>query len=79
MHVCNSGSEILNAEVDFMGEVVDGRVGVGVKISPRRAAIEKAQAKLRQEYDVREERGRELELPEKVCTFISYSYLELYN
>ncbi|WRX08582.1 hypothetical protein QQP08_001069 [Theobroma cacao] len=67
MHGCNSGSALLvNAEVDSMGGVVDGGVGIGVKTSPRRAAIEKAQAELRQEYDVREERRRELEFLEKM-------------
>ncbi|XP_022953448.1 chromatin modification-related protein EAF1 B-like [Cucurbita moschata] len=44
---------------------VDGGVGIGLNTSPRRAAIEKAQAELRQEYDVREERRRELEFLEK--------------
>ncbi|KAB2003735.1 hypothetical protein ES319_D11G151000v1 [Gossypium barbadense] len=48
-----------------MGGVVDGGVGIGVKTSPCRVAIEKAQAELRQEYDVREERRRELEFLEK--------------
>ncbi|XP_038714096.1 chromatin modification-related protein EAF1 B-like isoform X2 [Tripterygium wilfordii] len=66
MHGCCSGSALLvNAEVDSMGGVVDGGVGIGVETSPRRAAIEKAQADLRQEYDVREERRRELEFLEK--------------
>ncbi|GAV70699.1 HSA domain-containing protein/Myb_DNA-bind_6 domain-containing protein [Cephalotus follicularis] len=66
MHGCGSGSALLvNAEVDSMGGVVDGGVGIGVKTSPRRAAIERAQAELRQEYDVREERRRELEFLEK--------------
>ncbi|XP_004514270.1 chromatin modification-related protein EAF1 B-like isoform X2 [Cicer arietinum] len=66
MHGCNSGSvHVVNAEVDSMGGVVDGGVGIGLKTSPRRAAIEKAQAELRQEYDVREERRRELEFLEK--------------
>ncbi|XWS47236.1 hypothetical protein CRYUN_Cryun14cG0135200 [Craigia yunnanensis] len=66
MHGCNSGSALLvNAEVDSMGGVVDGGVGIGVKTSPCRAAIEKAQAELRQEYDVRKERRRELEFLEK--------------
>ncbi|KAK8521739.1 hypothetical protein V6N12_066325 [Hibiscus sabdariffa] len=45
--------------------VVDGGVGIGVDSSPRRSAIEEAQAELRQEYDVREERRRELEFLEK--------------
>jgi hypothetical protein len=48
MHGCNFGSvHVVNAEVDSMGGVVDGGVGVGLKASPRRAAIEKAQAELR--------------------------------
>lgn len=48
MHGCGSGSGLLvNAEVDSMGGVVDGGVGIGIKTSPRRAAIEKAQAELR--------------------------------
>ncbi|CAN1767437.1 Chromatin modification-related protein EAF1 A [Linum perenne] len=66
MHVCDSRSDVLiNAEVDSMGGVVDGGVGNGIKTSPRRAAIERAQTELRQEYDVREERRRELEFLEK--------------
>ncbi|KAJ9169764.1 hypothetical protein P3X46_017919 [Hevea brasiliensis] len=66
MHGCGSGSAFLvNAEVDSMGGVVEGGVGIGIKTSPRRAAIERAQAELRQEYDVREERRRELEFLEK--------------
>lgn len=66
MHGFISGSTFLvNAEVDSMGGVVDGGVGIGNKPSPRRAAIEKAQADLRLEYDVREERRRELEFLEK--------------
>ncbi|XP_020250353.1 chromatin modification-related protein EAF1 B-like isoform X2 [Asparagus officinalis] len=48
-----------------MGGVVDYGVGLDIKTSPRGAAIEKAQAELRQEYDVREERKRELEFLEK--------------
>ncbi|KAE8685067.1 Helicase/SANT-associated, putative isoform 2 [Hibiscus syriacus] len=66
MHGCNSGSALLvNAEVDFMGGVVDGGIGIGVQTSPRRSSIEKAQAELRHEYDVLEERRRELEFLEK--------------
>ncbi|KAJ1426805.1 CAG repeat protein 32 [Sesbania bispinosa] len=38
---------VVNAEVDSMGGVVDDEVGIGLKTSPRRAAIEKAQAELR--------------------------------
>lgn len=48
MHGFSTGSTFLvNAEVDSMGGVVDGGVGIGNKLSPRRAAIEKAQADLR--------------------------------
>ncbi|CAK9168478.1 unnamed protein product [Ilex paraguariensis] len=66
MHGCGSGSALLvNAEVDSMGGVIDGGAGIGIKTSPRLAAIEKAQAELRQEYDVREERRRQLEFLEK--------------
>ncbi|XP_043703526.1 chromatin modification-related protein EAF1 B-like isoform X3 [Telopea speciosissima] len=66
MHGHTPGSAlVVNAEVDSMGGVIDGGVGIDSKSSPRRAAIEKAQAELRQEYDVREERRRELEFLEK--------------
>ncbi|KAB2075397.1 hypothetical protein ES319_A07G218400v1 [Gossypium barbadense] len=66
MHGCSLGSALLlNAEVDSMGGVVDSGVDIGVKTSLRRAAIEKAQAELRQEFVVREERRRELEFLEK--------------
>ncbi|KAG2306955.1 hypothetical protein Bca52824_026703 [Brassica carinata] len=54
--------------IDSMGGVIDGGGGgggIGLKTSPRRTAIEKAQAELRQEYDVREQRRRELEFLEK--------------
>lgn len=48
MHGCSSGLAFLvNAEVDSMGGVLDGGVGIGTKASPRRAAIEKAQSELR--------------------------------
>lgn len=51
MHGCSSGSALLvNAEVDSMGGVVDGGIGIGLKTSPRRAAIEKAQAELRFDF-----------------------------
>lgn len=93
-----------------MGGVVDYGLGLDTKTSPRRAAIEKAQAELRsvvlymyiifsvslplllnffllflalffecfcyrQEYDVREERKRELEFLEKV--FLDNAYFPL--
>lgn len=48
MHGYTSESGLLvNAEVDSMGGVVDGGVGIGMKTSPRQAAIERAQAALR--------------------------------
>ncbi|CAN6871258.1 unnamed protein product [Brassica oleracea] len=59
------GYLLVNAELDSMGGVIDSGGGIGLKTSPRRTAIEKAQAELRQEYDVREERRRELEFLEK--------------
>ncbi|KAL0460468.1 UNVERIFIED_CONTAM: Chromatin modification-related protein EAF1 B [Sesamum latifolium] len=66
MHGCSSLSVLLvNAEIDSMGGVVEGGVGIANKTSPRRAAIEKVQAELRQEYDVREKRKKELEFLEK--------------
>lgn len=48
-----------------MGGMVEYGVSVSTKSSPLSAAIEKAQEELRQEYDVREERRRELEFLEK--------------
>lgn len=48
MHGCNSGPALLIiAEIGSMGRVVDGGLGIDVKTSPCRAAIEKAQAELR--------------------------------
>ena len=48
MHGFNLGSTLLvNAEVDSMGGVVDGGVGIAAETSSLRAAIEKAQAELR--------------------------------
>ncbi|KAK6940532.1 Helicase/SANT-associated domain [Dillenia turbinata] len=61
---CIVSAPLVNAEGDSMGGVVDGGVGIGIKTSPRQAAIERAQAELRQEYDVRAERRRELEFLE---------------
>ncbi|CAL4966654.1 unnamed protein product [Urochloa decumbens] len=52
-------------ELCSMGGIAECGVSVGTKASPRRAAIERAQEDLRQEYDVREERRRELEFLEK--------------
>lgn len=44
-----------------MGGIVECGLSTNTKASPRRVAIEKAQEELRQEYDVREDRRRELE------------------
>ncbi|GMH30934.1 hypothetical protein Nepgr_032777 [Nepenthes gracilis] len=57
-----------------MGGVVDSGVGIGTKSSPRCAAIEKAQAELRLEYDVREERRRELEFLEKGGNSLDFKF-----
>ncbi|KAL8546567.1 hypothetical protein ACS0TY_006337 [Phlomoides rotata] len=66
MHGCASASVfIVNAEADSMGGVVEGGVGIANKTSPQKVAIEKVQAELRQECDVRDERKRELEFLEK--------------
>lgn len=67
MHGSSAESTLLvNAEVDSsMGGVAEGGVGTSIKASPHQAAIEKAQAELRLEYDYLEERRRELEFLEK--------------
>ncbi|CAL4985768.1 unnamed protein product [Urochloa decumbens] len=52
-------------ELCSMGGIAECGVSVDTKASPRCVAIEKAQEELRQEYDVREERRRELEFLEK--------------
>lgn len=51
----------VDTELCSMGGIVECGVSTDRKASPRRVAIEKAQEELRQEYDVREERRRELE------------------
>ncbi|KAK4409207.1 Chromatin modification-related protein EAF1 A [Sesamum angolense] len=48
-----------------MGRVVEAGVGIANRTSPLKAAIEKVQAELRQEYGVRDERKRELEFLER--------------
>ncbi|KAL9683941.1 hypothetical protein QQ045_021370 [Rhodiola kirilowii] len=66
MHGCSSESAFLvNAEVDSMGGVIDGVVGIGIMTSPCLAEIERAQEEIRLEIDSREERLRELEFLEK--------------
>ncbi|XP_060177044.1 chromatin modification-related protein EAF1 B-like isoform X1 [Lycium barbarum] len=66
MHGCSVGSDlVVNAEVDSMGGFVEGGVGIGTKTSPRTAAIEKFQSKLRQERDGQHGRRRQLEFLEE--------------
>ncbi|XP_047325794.1 chromatin modification-related protein EAF1 B-like [Impatiens glandulifera] len=57
-------ARLVNADVDSMGEI-DGRVGINSKVGPQHPTVQKAQDELRQEYDVREERRRELEFLER--------------
>ncbi|XP_049408486.1 chromatin modification-related protein EAF1 B-like isoform X1 [Solanum stenotomum] len=62
MHGCGAESDpIANAEVDPMGGVFEGGVGIGNKTTLRRSPIDEVQNKLRQEYDFLEEKRRELE------------------
>ncbi|XP_055813029.1 chromatin modification-related protein EAF1 B-like isoform X2 [Solanum dulcamara] len=62
MHGCGAESDpIANAEVDPMGGVFEGGVGIGNNTSLQRSAIEEVQNELRQEYDFLEEKRRELE------------------
>ncbi|KAL3615985.1 hypothetical protein CASFOL_040279 [Castilleja foliolosa] len=66
MHGCSSTFVlVVNAEVDSMGGVVEGEVGIANKTSPGKAAIDKAQAELWQKYGVRDQRRKELEFLEK--------------
>lgn len=45
---CSSAPvRIVNAEVDSMGGVVEGGVGIAIKSSPHKVAIEKVQVELR--------------------------------
>ncbi|PKU63483.1 E1A-binding protein p400 [Dendrobium catenatum] len=75
MHGCSPGFTLLvNAEVDSMGGVVDCEAGLDTKSSPHRAAIAKAQEELRLEYDVREERRRELDFLEKGGNPLEYKF-----
>ncbi|KAJ8558250.1 hypothetical protein K7X08_005016 [Anisodus acutangulus] len=62
MHGYGAESDpIVNAEVDSMGGVSEGGVGISNKTSPRRSAFEEVDNKLRQEYGFLEEVRRELE------------------
>lgn len=48
MHGCGAESDpVVNAEVDSMGGVLEGGVGIGNITSSRRSAIEEVQAELR--------------------------------
>ncbi|KAL6511119.1 hypothetical protein OROGR_022243 [Orobanche gracilis] len=61
MHECSSTSVLVaDAEIDSMGGV-----GIANKTSPQKAAIEKVQAKLWQEYRVRDQHKKELEFLEE--------------
>ncbi|CAN4093728.1 unnamed protein product [Withania somnifera] len=66
MHGCGAESyPIVDAEVDSMGGVLEGGVGIVNKTSSWRSAIEEVQNELRQEYGFLEEKRRELEFLEK--------------
>ncbi|GAA0143885.1 chromatin/chromatin-binding, or -regulatory protein [Lithospermum erythrorhizon] len=56
---------VVNAQVDSMGGVFDRGACVGRRTYPQLASIEEVQAELRLEYNVREERRRELEFLQK--------------
>ncbi|XP_041995101.1 chromatin modification-related protein EAF1 B-like isoform X1 [Salvia splendens] len=72
---CSSAHvRIVNAEVDSMGGVVEGGVGIAIKSSPHKVAIEKVQVELRQECGVRAERKRELEFLEKGGNPLEYDF-----
>ncbi|XP_047939888.1 chromatin modification-related protein EAF1 B-like isoform X7 [Salvia hispanica] len=72
---CSSAHvRIVNAEVDSMGGVVEGGVGIAIKSSPHKVAIEKVQVELRQECGVRDERRRELEFLEKGGNPLEYDF-----
>ncbi|KAL6618658.1 hypothetical protein ACP70R_033797 [Stipagrostis hirtigluma subsp. patula] len=68
---------MVNAEPCSMGGLIDYDVSVGTKSSPRSLAIEKAQEELRQEYDVREERRRELEFLEKGGNPLDFKFVHV--
>ncbi|CAN6331761.1 unnamed protein product [Urochloa humidicola] len=68
---------MVNAKPCSMGGLIDYGVGVGTKLSPRSLAIEKAQEELRQEFDVREERRRELEFLEKGGNPLDFKFVHV--
>ncbi|KAL1557478.1 chromatin modification-related protein EAF1 B-like isoform X2 [Salvia divinorum] len=72
---CSSAHvSIVNAEVDSIGGVVEGGVGIAIKSSQHKVAIEKVQVELRQECGVRDERKRELEFLEKGGNPLEYDF-----
>ncbi|XP_042067000.1 chromatin modification-related protein EAF1 B-like isoform X4 [Salvia splendens] len=72
---CSSAHvRIVNAEVDSMGGVVEGGLGIAIKSSPHKVAIEKVQVELRQECGVRDERKRELGFLEKGGNLLEYDF-----
>ncbi|THU64208.1 hypothetical protein C4D60_Mb01t24050 [Musa balbisiana] len=76
MHGLSPGLSLpVNAEIKPMGGVVDCGLGVDSKTSPRRAAIEKAQAELQQEFGIREERKKELEFLEKGGNPLDFKFI----
>lgn len=78
MHGLSPGLSLpVNAEIKPMGGVVDCGLGVDSKTSPRRAAIEKAQADLQQEFGIREERKKELEFLEKLQSVYNLLLLQI--
>ncbi|KAF0926677.1 hypothetical protein E2562_027117 [Oryza meyeriana var. granulata] len=68
---------MVNVETRSMGGIINYGVSVGNKSSPRSLAIEKAQEELRQEYDVREERKRELEFLEKGGNPLDFKFVHV--
>ncbi|XP_060180317.1 chromatin modification-related protein EAF1 B-like isoform X1 [Lycium barbarum] len=66
MHRCGTESDpVVNAEVDSMGGVFEGGVGIGNKTSPQSSAYEEVNNELRQECGFLEETRRELEFHAK--------------
>ncbi|KAL5230800.1 hypothetical protein ABZP36_029576 [Zizania latifolia] len=68
---------MVNSETCSMGGIINYDVSVGNKSSPHSLAIEKAQEEIRQEYDVREERKRELEFLEKGGNPLDFKFLHV--
>ncbi|XP_039840616.1 chromatin modification-related protein EAF1 B-like isoform X6 [Panicum virgatum] len=68
---------MVNAKPCSMGGLIDYGVDVGTKTSPRSLAIAKVQEELRQEFDVREERRRELEFLEKGGNPLDFKFIHV--